>query len=181
MKKSLTIVLALFVVALFVISTAVAGEEKKPDEKLVPAAGQVKVTKDAGNVTGVKIGEQAVALDPMGMDLAALMDGKRSMARGVMVDKVLTLRKFTVSEVVGLVEVKKEGEKIESGKIISAAGPEFTLDKKSAEEVARMDGKNVKVGGTVSLAKDGAKTLTIQGAVMPAPEKKAGAAEKKGE
>lgn len=172
MKKSLTIVLALFVVALFVISTAVAGEEKKPEEKPVQTSGAVKVTKDADGKMAVKVGETQVAADDMGKDLAALMDGKRTMVKGVVTDKVLAVRVFSITEVVGKVEVTKADNKVESAKIVMAAGPAFVVDKKSLEEAAKMDGKNVEVSGVVAL-KEGAKILTIQGALKPAPEKKA--------
>ena len=163
MKKSLTIVLALFVVALFVISTAVAGEEKKADEG-AKASGPVKVTKDAdGKVTGVKVADQDVVLDDMGKDLAALMDGKRTMAKGTAAEKDIAVTSYTITDVVA---------KVEGTKIVTAAGPTFEVDKKSAEEVAKMEGKNVEVSGLVAM-KDGAKVLTVHGALKPAPEKKA--------
>jgi len=175
MKTSILIALLAVLVASMVAVSAVTGEQT---EKLTKVSGQVKVAKDdKGAVTGAMIADDSVVLDDMGKDLATLMVGKRTMAAVAVEEKdgarMLVLRNFTITSVVGTVKVAKgEGGKVESVAFASEAGPEYTVQMhKKTEKMAEMDGKTVSVSGSVGL-KDGAKTLMVQNYTERTADKK---------
>ena len=158
MKKGiLTAVAILFVVSMFIVP-ATAGERP-------PATtGEVKVTKDdKGAVTAVKIGEQAVALDEMGKDLAALMDGKKTAAYGRQNDaKELVVRGFS-AEFVGAVK------KAEAGFTVTAGGVTLNAEDKD-KKLEAFDGKDALVTGQVRTGRDNVVKLVVSDA-KEAPKK----------
>jgi len=160
-KSILTVALALFVVSMFVVvSTAVAGEGR-PD--MTRAAGEVKVAKDdKGVVTGVKIGDQEVALDEMGKDLAALMDGKKTEAAGTLADGKLTLKRFSV-DVVGKVAKAGEAYTVTVGKSTFSA-------EDRGKKLEAFDGKEAQITGMLMLDRENAKKLIVRDA-KEAPKK----------
>ncbi|HUW33800.1 MAG TPA: hypothetical protein VM223_19490 [Planctomycetota bacterium] len=164
-KRILTVVLALFVVSMFVTFTATAGEGRP---EMTPAKGDVKVTKDdKGELTGVKIADKDIVLDEMGKDLAATMDGKKTEAAGTVADGKLALRRFSV-EVVGRVAKAEEGCTVTVGKsTFKAADREKKLE--------AFDGKDALITGNVMLDRENAKMLMVKEAkeAPKAEEKKA--------
>lgn len=160
MKKGIvTVALALFVASMFIVSTAVAADRP------APTSGEVKVTKDdKGAVTAVKIGDQAVALDDMGKNLAALMADKKTEARGRKNDAgELAVRWFS-AEFVGAV---KKGD---AGFTVTANGVTLPAEDKG-KKLDAFDGKDALITGSVGMGRnETAAKLTVKDA-KEAPKK----------
>lgn len=178
MKPVTYLSLSLLFALLFVFSTtAMAGERKKPegrapktnkDEKKksddkTQANGDVTVTRENDRVTSLKIGEQEVALDSMGKDLAALMDGKKTSATGALKGKALVLHSFA-AEVTGTVKAANKDRKGEATavRLMTEKGASYAVElDQQGKDLAKLDGKKVDVTGIIT-GKEGGKTLQVE-------------------